>query len=147
MRVNKILLRQKHLGHFVAWVTLQLFHSVPMLLLTGLAVWCLSLWLWEAQLKNRLAKFLPVNLKGLCELKHIVVVVKHGGDAHSEVILHHFPFVVLGFNVSYGEPSVVNILHVVLLIHKYNVSSCTVLRHRTHDVCSNVGEPIVVRVP
>lgn len=97
-------------------------------------------------IKNHLVQFLLVHLKGLCELKHVVVVVEHDGDAHSEVILQNLLFVFLGFNVSYGEPSVVNILRVDLLIHKYHVSGHTALRHRTHDVCSNVGETKVVRL-
>lgn len=57
-------------------VTFQLFNRVTGLILTGLD-----------RIKICLEHFLPVNLKSLCELQHIVVVVEHGGDAHCEVIL------------------------------------------------------------
>lgn len=85
-----------------------------------------------------------VHLQGLRELKHVVVVVKHSGDAHGEVKLQHFPFVCPGFDILYGEPCVFVTFRAVP--HKCDVCSLEVLGYRTHDVCSHVGEPKGVRV-
>lgn len=96
--------------------------------------------------KNWIAQCLPVNLQGLRKLKHVIVVVKQGGDANCEVELQHFPFIFLVLDVSYREPRVVVTFRAPPLGHECDVRSLEVLRHQTHDVCRHVGVPKVVRV-